>query len=69
MSETPDYGEIRPIDDAYIAMMDSITEFFRFERRHPGTYEFDEAYYHRVGEVIKRRVDHELKYLKTPYLK
>ena len=55
-------------DDLYTAALDGITSFFRFEKRHSNAVKFDDDYYARAAEVFKRRIDHEMKYLRESSL-
>lgn len=68
MADQPNYESINDLDAIYTTAMDSITNFFRFEKRNPEAYKFGEEYYMRVAEVMKRRIDHEIKHLNSPYL-
>jgi hypothetical protein len=66
-------NHIRNFDTAYNNALDAIEEFFRYAKRHPdATAElnerFDDAYYGRVAEVFKNRINHELKHLHSTTL-
>lgn len=69
MPELPNgFVSVDNLDDRYILMMESIQNFFRFEKRNPEAYKFDDAYYEKVAEVVKKRLDHEIKHRNSPYL-
>ena len=55
-------------DAVYTSAVSNITEFFRFEKRHSNAVKFDDDFYARAATVMKRRIDHELKYLREPSL-
>jgi hypothetical protein len=63
-TETP----LTDFDALHQAMFESIKDFFRFEKNHSNAIKFDDAYYAKVAEALKKRVDHEMKHLRNPYL-
>lgn len=61
-SSTP----LADFDSAYMNVFDDIKTFFRFEKHHPDAVKFDDAYYAEAADLMKQRIDLELKYLRTP---
>ena len=55
-------------DALYTTALNDITSFFRFEKRHSNAVEFEDDYYARAAEVMKGRIDHEMKYLRESSL-
>ena len=60
-------------DAAHVKMFVAIEEFFRYAKRHPDAKAemeeyFNDDYYKRVADALHKRVDHELKYLHSPYI-
>ena len=55
-------------DAVYAAALNDIISFFRFEKRHSNAVKFDDDYYARAATAMKRRIDHEMKYLREQSL-
>lgn len=70
MPETP-APSVNDFDALYMSAFDDIQNFFRFARRNPGVVDpevFNDAYYERAAEALKKRIDHEMKYLHSTIL-
>lgn len=58
-------SSLTEFDNHYTTTMDSIIKFFRYERQNGEviTGGFDDDYYKKVAQVMKNRIDHEIKHL------
>lgn len=55
-------------DRHYTDALQNIQDFFRYEKRTTPTEALNDDWYAKVAEVMKNRIDHELKHLHSPYL-
>lgn len=55
-------------DAIYTVALNDIISFFRFEKRHSNAVKFNDDYYARAATMMKRRIDHEMKYLRESSL-
>ena len=62
-------SDLREFDQAHQDMFDAVQKFFRFHKTHiVDSTIFDDAYYERTAEMLRKRIDHEIKYLHSPIL-
>jgi hypothetical protein len=59
----------RELDDAYTDMFNAVQKFFRFHKSNPVNRNlFNDEYYARAGEVLKSRIDFEVKHINSDYV-
>lgn len=67
------HKSLSELDAAHAKMFVAIEDFFRYARRHPDAKAeveeyFNRDYFQRVADALHNRVDHEMKYLDSPYI-